>query len=419
VCPKSERPFLMKGVILNGKWEILEHIARGGKAEVYRARQINLGREVAIKIISEEFFALFDGDEEEIQVEIERFRREVMAMALVHHPHVLQVHDYDQAVLLKDGRELSVDYIVMEYVPGPSLRSTMPSEGSCENERVIRKWIQRYFLPILDGVETIHERGIVHRDLKPENVLLDGFTPKITDFGLAGGPRWQQLTLNHHMLGTIQYMAPEQFLDMGETDVRGDVYALGKILLEAIAGKMGKETSFPFKTAHLPNPDTPFLKRLDRIIQQATDEDRDQRIPSVKRFKHAIIDILEKTKEYRVVVALEKLREPSPISVIGIFLILAATFISYYTITHKWVQSTNVIVFVEILALMQIITGCFLFTYRLWAWISAVGFIGLNAIFFMKLSLSYNSNLGVVITLYLAFSAIYHLLSPDVRRILY
>ena len=92
-------------------------------------------------------------------------------------------------------------------------------------------------------------------------------------------------------------MSPEQIMDLGGTDSRGDIYALGKILYEAVIGKMGKDTAFPLKAAHLSNPDTPFLKRLDRIIQQATAEDKGKRIPSVNVLRKALLDILEETEE--------------------------------------------------------------------------------------------------------------------------
>ncbi|MFH0814220.1 MAG: bifunctional serine/threonine-protein kinase/formylglycine-generating enzyme family protein [Pseudomonadota bacterium] len=293
----NKTPLLEKGIVLNGKWEIVEHISTGGKGEVYRARQLKLEREVAFKIISQDLLSSFDGDEEEIQTEIERFRREVLTMAQVRHPNILQVYDQDRAVIEKNGAELTIEYIVMEYIPGPTLRSTIPPEGLQNNEKEIRKWIRDFFLPVLDGVEAIHDLGIVHRDLKPENVLLDEFTPKIADFGLAGGPRWQRVTRSHHMDGTFPYMSKEQLTDMGETDFRGDIYALGKILYEVVIGKMTKDTTFPFKTAHLSNPTTPFLKRLDRIIQQATAEDKKKRISSVKVLRKALLDVLEETEE--------------------------------------------------------------------------------------------------------------------------
>ncbi len=211
----------------------------------------------------------------------------------------------------KEDEELTVDYIVMEYIPGPTLRSTMPQDGLKESEKGVLDWIKRYFLPVMEGVETIHAISIVHRDLKPENVLLDGSITKITDFGLAGGPRWQQLTRSHHVIGTIQYMPPEQFLEMGETDFRGDIYALGKILYEAVSGKMGKDMSFPFKTARLSNADTPFLKRLDHIVQQATAEERKERFSSVKTLRQAILDLLNETEESEVSPPASWLREPS------------------------------------------------------------------------------------------------------------
>jgi serine/threonine-protein kinase len=290
---ESKSVLLEKGDVLNGKWEILEHIATGGMAEVYRARQIRLDREVVIKVLSEKFLATFEGEKEEIEAAVKRFHREGTAMAKVRHPNVLQVFDHDSAVILRDGDELAIDYIVVEYIPGPNLRSTMPPEGLRGSEKGIQRWIHKYFIPILQGLETVHAMGIVHRDLKPENVLLDGVVPKIMDFGLAGGPRWRGLTESHHMFGTISYMAPEQFMDMAETDSRADIYSLCKIFYEALSGTMSKQTTFPLKTAHLENPDTPLLKRLDRVIQQATAEDRNQRTPSTAILRQAIMEALQ------------------------------------------------------------------------------------------------------------------------------
>jgi eukaryotic-like serine/threonine-protein kinase len=125
----TKKPLLSDGVILNDKWEILEHIATGGRGEVYRARQTNLDREVVVKTISPEFLAELDGDEEEIETELQRFHREAMAMALIRHPYIVQIYDQDSAVVPTNGGEQSVRYVVMEYVPGPTLRSTMPQEG--------------------------------------------------------------------------------------------------------------------------------------------------------------------------------------------------------------------------------------------------------------------------------------------------
>lgn len=109
-------------------------------------------------------------------------------MAQIRHPYVLQVFDQDAATIVKNGEEVTVEYVVMEYVPGArTLHDTMPSKEYRDSERELRQWIRMYFLPMFDGLETVHALGIVHRDMKPENVLLDGSTPKICDFGIAGG----------------------------------------------------------------------------------------------------------------------------------------------------------------------------------------------------------------------------------------
>jgi len=287
---------LENGLILDSKWEILGHIATGGKGELYLARQINLDRQVVVKTISSDLLMKCDEDREEIHTTINRFHREARAMAQVRHPNVVQVHDKDSTVIARKDTEIAVPYVVMEYVPGSTLRSTMPSMGIGENEQEIRDWVHNYFLPILDAIETIHKRGIVHRDIKPENVLMDGSNPKIADFGIAGGVRWQQLTGSHHVEGTISYMAPEQFLDLRETDVRGDVYSLGKILYEAVCGNMAEsKTAVPLRTVFLPNPATPFLEGLDHIIQESTAEDKEERMPSVKVLRQRLEGLFDES----------------------------------------------------------------------------------------------------------------------------
>ncbi len=294
MAPKKKDPLLDKGDVLNDKWEILDHIATGGMAEIYRARQIKLERYVAVKILSQEFLASIEEDEDEMQSILDRFFREVRAMAQVRHPNVLQVYDQDQAEITIKGVEHSIEYIAMEYIAGPNLRSTMPPEGFAkESDEKIKKWIRNYFIPVLNGVEAIHALDIVHRDLKPENILIDGVTPKITDFGLAGGARWRRVTQSYHIFGTAPYQAPEQFMDMAETDSRADIYSLGKILCEAVAGNLTRETAFVFKTAHLKDPDTTLLKKLDRIIQQATAENLSDRTSTVQALREELLDIVE------------------------------------------------------------------------------------------------------------------------------
>lgn len=281
-------PLLEEKSVINGKWEILGHIATGGKGEVYLANQVNLERKVALKIMSKTFVESLDGNEEELQSELDRFRREVKVMARLRHPNVIQVFDFDQVEI---GGQM-LDYIAMEYVPGSTLKLTMPEEGFGEDEARIKDWVRKYFIPVLDGVEAIHAAGIIHRDLKPANVLLNDDVPKIADFGLAGGDFADDVTRSHHVLGTVPYMPEEQFLGLSMTNERADIYALGKILYAAVIGKLKKENSPPFKTASLPAPQTSFLKRLDHIIQQATARDWNERTPSVKHLRENLRDLI-------------------------------------------------------------------------------------------------------------------------------
>lgn len=273
---------------INGKWEVLSFIARGGKGEVYLARQLSLDRYVALKIMSKEFIQSLEGDEGEMASEIKRFHREVKIMAGIQHPNVLKVYDFDQ--LENDG--VRMDYIVMEYIPGPTLRQKMPQEGLGYDENKVKNWIKTYFFPILDGMKAVHYKGVIHRDMKPENVLIGDEPPKIMDFGVAGGYQMEAVTQTHHMIGTITYMPEEQFLDLALTDARVDIYALGKILYELVEGKMKKERDKPFHQVGLNSPETPFFQTFNRIIRQATARDRNQRTASVKDLYGALHELI-------------------------------------------------------------------------------------------------------------------------------
>ena len=147
-------------------------------------------------------------------------------MAQVRHPNILQIYDYGSCSILRDDKEVALEYIVMEYIPGATLRFTMSDEGFEPDEQLIKGWLKDYFLPVLDGVQALHALGIVHGDLKPENILLDGSIPKITDFGLARSTRLKPLSQTADAQGTLTYMAPEQFIDFKRVDQRGDIYSL-------------------------------------------------------------------------------------------------------------------------------------------------------------------------------------------------
>jgi serine/threonine-protein kinase len=292
---ESTKYMLESGTVLDGKWAILEFIGKGGMGEVYRAHQLNLRRDVAIKVVSQEWLESLDGDEEEIGTAIERFRREVQTMAQIRHPNVVQIYDYGSATIQKEDKEVVVEYIAMEYIPGATLRFTMMEEGFLPEENAIKSWIRDYLMQVLDGVQAMHEVGIVHRDLKPENVLLDGVTPKIADFGLARSTRLKPITQSLDIQGSPLYMSSEHFFDFRKADQRSDIYALGKILFEAVSGKMSSKT-LPFKSARLANTGAPFLQRLDRVIQNATAEEKERRLQSVERLRTAVQEAIESPK---------------------------------------------------------------------------------------------------------------------------
>jgi serine/threonine-protein kinase len=175
----------------------------------------------------------------------------------------------------------------MEYVPGKTLRHTMPEEGFDDDESAFKDWISNYYLPVLEGVQALHKLGIIHRDLKPDNVLLDGKIPKIADFGLARSSNMAPITRSLDVKGSPGYMSPEHFFDLKNADQQADVYSLGKILFEAAAGKIDTK-QLPFNQVSLQDPATPFMREIDRIIRAATAENTKDRMTSVAQLFSAL-----------------------------------------------------------------------------------------------------------------------------------
>jgi serine/threonine-protein kinase len=218
---------LLVGQVLDGKYELLARLGEGGMGAIYRARRIHIGDEVAVKVLLQKFVA--DSDL------IERFRREARAAAMLRHPNVVMIHDYGEA-----RGDNAPAYIVMELVDGLSLRRLLQRDGRLAPERALR-----LMHDICAGVGAAHRRQIFHRDLKPDNVIVlppdedrERETVKVVDFGIAklrdvaGAPA---LTQTGMVIGTPYYMSPEQC--RGEQlDARADVYSLGAVLYEMLAG---------------------------------------------------------------------------------------------------------------------------------------------------------------------------------------
>jgi eukaryotic-like serine/threonine-protein kinase len=201
-----------------GDYELLEELGRGGMGLVYRARQRNLDRLVAVKVLS--LGPLADPDQ------IRRFRGEASAAGCLQHNHIVRIHE----VGVHEGRH----YIVMDYVEGQSLAEIV-RQGPLEAKRAAR-----YLQAIARAIDYAHQRGIIHRDLKPSNILIDTTDqPRITDFGLAKHlDGSQQMTVTGQALGSPSYMAPEQAsAERGKLNRLTDVYGLGAVLYHLVTGR--------------------------------------------------------------------------------------------------------------------------------------------------------------------------------------
>ena len=201
-----------------GPYEILSAIGAGGMGEVYKARDTRLDRIVAIKILPPEWAA--------DPTMKERFDHEARTVASLNHPHICVLHDI--------GTEHGVAFLVMEYMEGETLAERLTRGALTLDEAMV------VAIAIADALDKAHRKGVIHRDLKPANVMLTKAGPKLLDFGLAKSqaplPAASSLTIPGMILGTMQYMAPEQF-DGVEADRRTDIFAFGVLLHEAITGK--------------------------------------------------------------------------------------------------------------------------------------------------------------------------------------
>jgi len=258
---------LKPGTVLGG-CRIETLLGRGGMAVVYRATQLSLGRPVALKVLP----TALASDRQFV----ERFNREASALARLSHPNIVGILD--------KGVEGETYYFVMEYVEGKSLRDRLLREGNLPPEEA-----RRLMEGICAGLEYAHKHGIVHRDLKPGNILLDASgTPKLADFGIAriigqDTSRQPQLTSEHMVMGSAEYMAPEQRQSAAAVDHRSDIYALGVILYQMLTGKLPVGTFRP--VSHL----VPGLSSaVDRVVRKALAPEPSDRFGSVAEFRAAL-----------------------------------------------------------------------------------------------------------------------------------
>ena len=267
-----------------GPYDILAPLGAGGMGEVYRARDPRLDREVAIKVLP----AALARDPDALA----RFEREAMTVAKLSHPNILAIHEF--------GRDDGTAFVVMELVPGETLRARL-ERGALPSRRAVA-----YALQIARGIAAAHARNIVHRDLKPENVMITlDDQVKVLDFGLAKSvdPAQSDMTRGAGVgtsvgtvLGTFGYMAPEQVRGL-DVDHRSDIFAFGAVLYEMLSGERAfkGETAADTMTAILTKDprdlDTTSLSispGLDRIVRRCLEKTPDLRFQSANDLAFAL-----------------------------------------------------------------------------------------------------------------------------------
>jgi eukaryotic-like serine/threonine-protein kinase len=247
---------------LAGRYEIEGEIGVGGMATVYRAVDLRHQRKVAVKVLHTELAAVLGS---------ERFLKEIELTAGLQHPHILPLFD--------SGEAEGLLYYVMPYVEGESLRARLERERQLPVAEALRMAAE-----VADALDYSHRRGLVHRDIKPENILLHEGRTLVADFGIAlavqhsGAERMTQTGLS---LGTPQYMAPEQAMGERGVDARADVYALGAVIYEMLAGEA------PFT-----GPSSPAV--LSRVLTERPRSLRTQRSSVPEQVEAAVLTALEK-----------------------------------------------------------------------------------------------------------------------------
>jgi eukaryotic-like serine/threonine-protein kinase len=270
------------GTLLSNRYRLDAKVGSGGMSTVYRAFDTVLERQVAIKLMHREIA----GDSDQL----ERFRREARAVAQLNHPHVVGVIDADEE---GDEGGLTTPYIVFEYVEGETLKDRIRRNGRLPIAEAIA-----YAIEIARALGAAHERQIVHRDVKPQNVLIDEEgAAKVTDFGIARTLHQEGLTADGRVLGTTDYVSPEQALGHAVSG-QSDLYSLGIVLFEMLTGdvpfKGDNQVAVAMKHVREELPDVQVRRpevsaALAAVLDRATAKELGHRYPDA----HAMIADLE------------------------------------------------------------------------------------------------------------------------------
>lgn len=221
-----------------GNVKLIRVLGKGGMAVVYEGLQTSLHRRVAVKILPQSMLM----DEEWVL----RFKREATAVAKLNHPHIVHIYDI--------GEDKDIHYFTMEYIEGMTIKDIVTKDGAMDPAKAVKILMQ-----VTDGLENAHQEGVIHRDIKTSNIMLDKKgNARLTDFGLARAHGEIGLTGQGQVLGTPPYMSPEQCKGL-DVDHRSDLYSLGIVAFEMLAGKLPFVANDPpsllFKHVHEPPPD--------------------------------------------------------------------------------------------------------------------------------------------------------------------
>ncbi|MBR1629615.1 MAG: Stk1 family PASTA domain-containing Ser/Thr kinase, partial [Lachnospiraceae bacterium] len=258
---------LNAGTRLGNRYEIIEKIGTGGMSNVYRAKDLSLNREVAIKVLKEEYA--------NDTAFVTKFRAEAQAAAGLEHPNIVNVYDV--------GKEGELHYIVMEHIEGITLKTYISKKGQLSYNEVISIAIQ-----VGRGIEAAHKKGIIHRDIKPQNIMIskEGKV-KVTDFGIAHAV--SSNTVSADLMGSVHYSSPEQARN-GYVTYSSDIYSLGIVMYEMCTGRVpfDGETTVAIAIQHLqsemqpPSVYAPNLPiSLEKIIRKCTMKSPDRRYASI------------------------------------------------------------------------------------------------------------------------------------------
>ncbi len=256
---------------LLGQYEILSELGSGGMGVVYRALDIELQREVALKRLRSEFAAS--------PAVLERFRREAQLQGRLNHPNIAQLYSLAQTP--------DAFCIVMELIDGVALKTLIPMSW----QKAVPILLQA-----LDGLGYAHSQGVLHRDIKPENILIDQRgTAKVMDFGIAHAVGAQRLTREKALIGTIEYMPPER-IQGGQVDNRSDIYSIGMVLFEVLTGRLPYSVTSEYEVMkwHVesaPPPLSHFIQApaaLDEIVQKASAKRPEDRYASCEDMAAAL-----------------------------------------------------------------------------------------------------------------------------------